>query len=69
MYIFVCIYVYVYIYITIDIKALKDTLDFRQNKKIPTDMLVKMAEFGLTNNYFESGQKRFQQISGTAIGT
>ena len=31
-------------------------------------MLVKMAEFVLTNNYFEFGQKVFHQISGTAIG-
>ena len=32
-------------------------------------MLVKMAEFVLTNKYFEFGQKVFHQISGTAIGT
>ena len=32
-------------------------------------MLVKMAEFVLTNNYFEFGQRVFHQISGTAIGT
>ena len=32
-------------------------------------MLLKMAEFVLTNNYFEFGQKEFHQISGTAIGT
>ena len=51
------------------LKALKDALDCRQNKKIPTDMLVKMAEFVLTNNSFEFGQKVFHQISGTAIGT
>ena len=49
--------------------ALQDALDYRQNKKIPTDMLVKMAEFVLANNYFEFGQKVFHQISGTAIGT
>ena len=34
------------------LKALKDALDCRQNKKLPTDMLVKMTEFVLTNNYF-----------------
>ena len=39
------------------LKALKDALDCRQNKKIPADMLVKMAEFVLTNNYFEFGKK------------
>ena len=36
---------------------------------IPTDVLVKMAGFVLTNNYFEFGQKIFHQISGAAIGT
>ena len=51
------------------LKALKGALDCRQNKKIPTGILVKMAEFVLTNNYFEFGQKVFHQISGTAIGT
>ena len=50
------------------LKALKGALDCRQNKKIPTGILVKMAEFVLTNNYFEFGQKVFHQISGTAIG-
>ena len=51
------------------LKALKDALDCWQNKKIPTDMLVKMAEFALANNYFEFGQNVFHQISGTANGT
>ena len=41
------------------LNALKDTLDCRQKKKIPTDMLVKMAEFILTNIYFGFGQKVF----------
>ena len=41
------------------LKVLKDALDCRQNKKIPTDMFVKMAEFVPTNNYFEFGQKVF----------
>ena len=51
------------------LKALKDALDYRQNTKIPTGMLVKMAEFALTSNYFEFGQKVFHQNSGTAVGT
>ena len=33
------------------LEALKDALDFRQNKNIPTDIPVQMAEFVLTNNY------------------
>ena len=52
-----------------DLKALKNALDCRQNKKIPTDMLIKMAEFVLTSNCFEFGQKVFYQISETAIAT
>ena len=32
------------------LKALKDALDCRQNKKMPTDMLIKMTAFVLTNN-------------------
>ena len=51
------------------LKTLKDALDCRQNKKISIDMLVKMADFVFTNNYFEFGQKVFHQFSGTAIGT
>ena len=51
------------------LKALTEALNCRKNKKMPTDMLVKMAEFVLTNNYFEFGRKVFHQISGTAIGT
>ena len=51
------------------LEALKDAFDCKHNKKISTDMLVQMAEFVLTNNYFEFGQKAFHQISGIAIGT
>ena len=35
------------------LEGLKDALDCRQNKKIPPNMLVEMAEFVLTNTYFE----------------
>ena len=38
-------------------------------KKIPTDELIKIAEFVLSNNFFEFNSGTFQQISGTAIGT
>ena len=40
-----------------DQKTLKDELDCRQNRKVPTDTLVRMAEFLLTNNYFDFGKK------------
>ena len=39
------------------LKALKDALDCKQKKKISTDLLVKKAQFVLTKNYFEFGQK------------
>ena len=49
--------------------ALKKALDKRPLKKIPTDNLIKMAKFVLSNNFFEFNSDTFQQISGTAIGT
>ena len=49
--------------------ALKEALGNRLLKKIPTDDLIKMAEFVLSNNFFEFNSDIFQQISGTAIGT
>ena len=51
------------------LSALKKALDNRSVKKIPTENLIKMAEFVLKNNLFEFNNKVLQQISGTAIGT
>ena len=51
------------------LSALKEALEYRLVKKIPTENLIKMAEFALKNNLFEFNNKVFQQISGTAIGT
>ena len=51
------------------LKTLKDALDCKQNKKIHTDVPIKMAVFVLTNNYFDFGKKLFHQISETAVGT
>ena len=39
------------------------------NKSIPTEDLVKMAEFVLKNNYFEFNSTFKNQISGAAIVT
>ena len=36
-----------------ELKALKNALDARKNKSIPTEILLKMAEFVLKNNIFE----------------
>ena len=51
------------------LEALRKALDNRENKKISTDDLTKMAEFVLKNNYFEFNAKVKKQISGTAIDT
>ena len=39
------------------------------NRSIPTEDLVEMAEFALKNNHFEFNSTVKHQISGTAIGT
>ena len=51
------------------ILALKQKLEEQPSTKIPTNDLVKLAEFVLKNYLFEFNDKVKQQISGTAIGT
>ena len=51
------------------LNALKNALEKRNLKKIPTEDLVKMAEFVLKNNLFEFNSKVYHQKSRTAIGT
>ena len=46
--------------------ALKEALDKRLLKKIPTDDLIKIAEFVLSNNFLEFNSDTLQQISGMA---
>ena len=53
----------------VGLKALKEVLERRDIKNIPTEDLVKMAEFVLNNNIFEFNCRAYQQKSGTAIGT
>ena len=50
------------------LNALREALDKRENKHIPTDNLLTMAEFVLKNNYFEFNGKVKNQLLGTAIG-
>ena len=50
-------------------KALKNALDKRKQKHIPTEKLISMAEFVLKNNFFEFNGSFKQQVSGVAIGT
>ena len=51
------------------ILALKQNLEEQPSTKVPTNNLVKLAEFVLKNNLFEFNDKVKQQISGTAVGT
>ena len=51
------------------LEALRKAFHNRENEKISTDGLAKMAELVLKNNYFELNGKVKKQISGTAIGT
>ena len=51
------------------ILALKSKLEEQTSSKIPTNDLVKLAEFVLKNNFFEFNNEIKQHISGTAIGT
>ena len=44
-------------------------LEQREHKMIPTEDLLKMAQFVLKNNYFEFNSKIKQQVLGTTIGT
>ena len=50
-------------------QALKEVLECREDKKISTNDLVKMAAFVLKNNYFEFNGEVKHQLSGTTIGT
>ena len=50
-------------------KTLKSALEKRQQKHIPSEKLINMAEFVLKNNCFEFNGSVKQQVSGTAIGT
>ena len=51
------------------LNALSIKLEQREDKKIPTEDLLKMAQFVLKNNYFEFNGKVKQQVSSTAIQT
>ena len=52
-----------------EILELKSKLEKQTSSKIPTNDLVKLAEFALKNNFFKFNNEIKQQISGTAIGT
>ena len=53
------------------LKALREVLDKREQKKIPTEELVQMAEFVLRNNFnlmvtlSSRSQKQLQELNAT----
>ena len=49
--------------------ALRDALETREDKTVPTDLLVEIMRDVLTNNIFEFRKKKFIQLIGTAIVT
>ena len=51
------------------ISAFQQKLEEQPSTKIPTNVLLKLAEFVLKNNFFEFNDKIKQQVSGTAIRT
>ena len=51
------------------LKVLRNQYDNFIDKTVPTEDIIKMAEFVLKNNLFEFNSKFYKQISGTAIGT
>ena len=50
------------------LQALEEALEKRNHKQIPTDKLLKMAQFVIKNNFSEFNNDVFQKISGTTIG-
>ena len=48
---------------------LRDFLDSRVDKQVPTDTFIELDEPVLKNNIFEFSDKTYKQIRGTAIGT
>ena len=51
------------------LEALRKILTERNSPKVPTEDIVRMAEFVLKNNFFEFNGEVKRQKSGTAIGT
>ena len=49
------------------LSALREALDKGTHKEIPTENLIKIAEFVLKNNFFEFDTNVHEQISGIVI--
>ena len=48
--------------------SLRRFLELRDNKQIPSDTLIELAEIVLKNKFFEFDEKTVKQVRGTAIG-
>ena len=51
------------------IEIVKQKLETRKNKEVPTDFLIKLLELLLKFNIFEFDEKFFNQLLGTSMGT
>ena len=49
------------------LSALKDALNTREDKSVPTDLLVEIMRDVLENNIFEFKKKKYIQLIGTAM--
>ena len=50
------------------LEALRKRLNERETPRVPTEELIKMADFVLKNNFFEFNGEVKRQKSGTSIG-
>ena len=51
------------------LNAIKEKLENKARKSVPTSNIFKMLQFPFKNNYFEFNGNFKQQLSSTAIGT
>ena len=62
------VYLYPSIPYELGLNAIKEALENRARKSVPTNDILKMLEFVLKNNYFEFNGNVKLQISDTVIG-
>ena len=51
------------------LEIVRQKLETRKNKEVPTDFLIKLLELLLKFNIFEFDEKFFNQLLGTSMGT
>ena len=49
--------------------AVQDALEDRDDKKVPSEFIIKLLDLVLKNNIFEFNEELFIQLIGTAMGT